>query len=393
MSLMRSIKNKAAIVGIGISDFSKDSQRTELYLACQTIRAALDDAGLTPDDIDGLVKQTDDASDEHAITSSMGMGNLTYFGECRWTGAPCAMVMRAAMGVAAGVANYVVVYRAVNGSSRRRMIPSMRTSGQMSTSDLLQWTFHAPFGHMSEIGRVAMIVRRYMHDYNIDSDGFGCVPVVCREHGARNARSIFYGKPITIEDYRKSAMVVEPLRKLDCYEEADAAVALVVTTAERARDLKQRPAYVLGAAQKMMFETEELNTYYRPSISVLPEMAQVGKKLFSMAGVTRKDIDCVQLDDSYGPFVPMQLEALGFCKRGEGVDFCKGGGRIRVDGELPLNTSGGSLGEGYIHGMNHLVEAVRQIRGTSTVQVENANMVLVASGAGGPASGLILGGR
>ena len=393
MSLMRSIKNKAAIVGIGMSDFSKDSQRTELYLACQTVRAALDDAGLTPDDIDGLVKQTDDASDEHAITSSMGMGNLTYFGECRWNGAPCAMVMRAAMGVAAGVANYIVVYRAVNGSSKRRMIPSMRTSGQMSTSDLLQWTFHAPFGHMSEAGRVAMIVRRYMHDYGTDSDGFGCVPVVCREHGARNERGMFYGKPITIEDYRKSTMVVDPLRKLDCYEEADAAVALVITTTERARDLKQRPVYVLGAAQNMMFETEELNTYYRPSIADLPEMTQVGRKLFSMAGVTRKDIDCVQLDDSYGPFVPMQLEALGFCKRGEGVDFCKKGDRIRLGGELPLNTSGGSLGEGHIHGMNHVVEAVHQIRGTSTAQVENAGLVLVASGAGGPASGLILGGK
>jgi acetyl-CoA acetyltransferase len=393
MTVMRSIKNKTAIVGIGISKFSRDSQRTELYLVCQTIKAALDDAGLTPEDIDGLVKQTDDASDEHAVTSSMGMGNLTYFGECRWNGAPCAMVMRAAMGVAAGLANYVVVYRSVNGSSKRRMIPSMRTSGQMSTSDLLQWTFHAPFGHMSEAGRVAMIVRRYMHEYSIESDQFGCVPVVCREHGAKNPNGMFYNKPITIEDYRKSKMVVEPLRKLDYYEEADAAVALVVTTAERASDLKQRPVYVLGAAQNMVPETEELNTYYRSSVASFPEMAQVGKKIFSMSGVAHKDIDCVQLDDSYGPFVPMQLEALGFCKRGEGVDFCKGGERIRVGGELPLNTSGGSLGEGHIYGMNHVVEAVRQIRGSSTAQVDNARLVLVASGAGGPASGLILGGK
>ena len=393
MTVMRSIKNKTAIVGIGISNFSKDSQRTELYLACQTIKAALDDAGLTPEDIDGLVKQTDDASDEHAITSSMGMGNLTYFGECRWNGAPSAMVMRAAMGVAAGVAHHIVVYRAVNGSSKRRMIPSMRTSGQMSTSDLLQWTFHAPFGHMSEAGRVAMIVRRYMHEYSIKSDQFGCVPVVCREHGAKNPNGMFYKKPVTIEDYRQSEMTVEPLRKLDCYEEADAAVALVITTAERAKDLKQRPVYVLGAAQNMVLETEELNTYYRSSVASFLEMAQVGKKIFPMSGVTHKDIDCVQLDDTYGPFVPMQLEALGFCKRGEGVDFCKGGDRIRLGGELPLNTSGGSLGEGYIYGMNHVVEAVRQIRGSSTAQVKDARLALVASGAGGPASGLILGGK
>ena len=393
MSVMRSIKNKAAIVGIGMSSFSRDSQRTELHLACETIQAALDDAGLTTEDIDGLVKQTDDASDEHAVTSSMGMGNLTYFGECRWGAAPSAMVMRAAMGVATGAANYIVVYRAVNGSSKRRMIPSMRTSGQMSTSDLLQWTFHAPFGHMSEAGRVAMVVRRYVHEFGINSDQFGWVPVVCREHGAKNQASMFYKKPITIDDYRKSEMVVEPLRRLDCYEEADAAAALVITTAEKAKDLRQKAVYVLGAAQSMVLETEELNSYYRRSISGLPEMAQVGKKVFSMAGVAPKDINCAQLDDSYGPFVPMQLEELGFCDRGEGVDFCNDGNRIRLGGELPLNTSGGSLGEGHLHGMNHVIEAVRQIRGMSTAQVKDARLVLVASGAGSPASGLILGGK
>jgi len=393
MSVMRSIKNKAAIVGIGLSNFSRDSRRTELYLACQTIKAALDDAGLTPDDIDGLVKQTDDACDEHAITSSMGMGNLTYFGESRWGAAPSAMVMRAAMGVAAGVANYIVVYRSVNGSSKRRMIPSMRTSGQMSTADLLQWTFHAPFGHMSEAGRAAMIVRRYMYEFGIDGDQFGWVPVVCREHGAKNPNSMYYQKPITMNDYHKSEMVVDPLRRLDYYEEADAAAALVITTAERAKGLKQKATYILGAAQSMVTDTEALNSYYRKNISALPEMAEVSRKIFSMAGVTIKDIDCAQLDDAYGPFVPMQLEALGFCGKGEGADFCREGKRIRLGADLPVNTSGGSLGEGHIHGMNHVIEAVRQIRGTSTAQVKDARLVLVASGAGGPASGLILGGK
>jgi len=149
---MNSISNKAAIVGVGVSGFSKDSGRTELRMTCECIKAALDDAGLVPLDIDGIVKHTDDASDEHSVTSSMGMGNLTYFGESRWDSAPCSMVLRAAIGVATGVANYVVLYRAVNGSSRRRMMPSMRASGQMSTSDLLQWTYHAPFGLMSEAG-------------------------------------------------------------------------------------------------------------------------------------------------------------------------------------------------------------------------------------------------
>jgi acetyl-CoA acetyltransferase len=158
-----------------------------------------------------------------------------------------------------------------------------------------------------------------------------------------------------------------------------------------AKDLKQTPAVIMGAAQSMVGETEMLNSYYRPDMERLPEMRSMAERLFEMAEVTPKDIKAAQLDDSYAPLVPVQLEELGFCGRGEGAAFCEGGARIRGDGELPLNTSGGSLGEGHIHCMNHVVEAVRQIRGTSTGQVKDAQLALVATGAGGPAGGLILG--
>jgi acetyl-CoA acetyltransferase len=388
---MKGIKGKTAIVGISLSGFSDNSQKTELRMSCEAIKAALDDAGLVVTDVDGLVKQTSDASEEHAITSSMGMSNLTYFGEVRWGAAPCAMILRAAIAVAAGAAKCVVVYRAVNGSSKLRMIPSMMTSGQMSTTDLLQWTFHKPFGLMTEAGRVAMLVRRYMHEYGAKAEQFGWVTATCRENGARNPNSAYYEKPITIDDYMASRVIVDPLRELDCYKESDCAAALVVTTTEMAKDLKQTPAVIMGAAQSMVGETEMLNSYYRPDIERLPEIRSMAERLFEMAGVTPKDIKVAQLDDSYAPLVPVQLEELGFCGRGEGAAFCEGGARIRGDGELPLNTSGGSLGEGHIHGMNLVVEAVRQIRGTSTGQVEDAEPALVATGAGGPASGLILG--
>jgi acetyl-CoA acetyltransferase len=389
---MNSISNKAAIVGIGVSGFSKDSGKTELRMTCECIRAALDDAGLVPPDIDGIVKHTDDATDEHSVTSSMGMGNLTYFGENRWNGAPCAMVLRAAIGVTTAAANYVVVYRAVNEASKRRMRSSSRNMAQLDTGDSLQWTYHAPFGLMSEAGRVAMIVRRYMHEYGINSDQFGWVTTVCREHGAKNPEGIFYDKPITIDDYINSKMIVDPIRLMDCHEETDSAVALVITTAEKAEKLKQRPVYIRGATQSQVAGTEERKGFYVPTISGLGEISHMGERLFAMAGVSPGDIKAAQLDDSYAPLVPMQLEALGFCDRGEGADFCDSGNRIRMGGELPLNTSGGSLGEGHIYGMNHVIEAVRQIRGTSTAQVKDADLVLVASGAGGPASGLILGG-
>ena len=388
---MDGIKGKAAVAGIALSEFSADSGKTEMRMSCEAIRDALDDAGLMVTDVDGLVKQTEDASDEHGITSSMGMENLTYFGEVKWGAAPCAMVLRAAMAVASGAAKCVVVYRAVNGASRLRMIPSMKTSGQMSTTDLLQWTFHNPYGLMTEAGRVAMLVRRYMHETGARSEQFGWIPVVCREHGAENPSGAYHKKPLSLEDYRASEILVDPLRRLDCFEEADCAAAFVVTTPERAKDLKQKPAMILGAAQSIMAETEMMAGYYRPEMAHLPEMGDVAGRLFNMAGVTPKDIKVAQLDDSYAPLVPLQLEELGFCGKGEGAAFCEGGDRIRRKGDLPLNTSGGSLGEGHIHGMNHVVEAVRQIRGTSTLQVKDADLSLVATGAGGPAAGLILG--
>lgn len=388
---MDGIKGKAAIVGVALSAFSEDSGKTELRMSCEAIKAALDDAGLVVTDVDGLVKHSDDATDEHAVTSSMGMGNLTYFGEVKWGGAPCAMVLRAAMAVAAGVAKCVVVYRAVNGSSKLRMIPSMKTSGQMSTSDLLQWTFHNPFGLMTEAGRVAMIVRRYMHTVGAKAEQFGWVTTVCRENGARNPNSAHYEEPITIDDYLTSRIIVDPLRELDCYRESDCAAAFVITTSEMAKDLKQRPALILSGAQSITADTEMLNRYYGPDMERLPEMDCMARSLFERAGVLPKDIQTAQLDDAYAPLVPLQLEALGFCGPGEGAAYCEGGDRIRANGELPLNTSGGSLGEGHVHGMNHVVEAVRQIRGTSTGQVRGAERVLVASGAGGPAGGLILG--
>lgn len=392
MNRASNISGKAAIVGIGASNFTKDSGKTELRMTCECIKEALDDAGLVPPDIDGIVKHTDDATDEHSVINAMGMGNLTYFGECRWDGASCGMVMRAAIGVATGMANYIVIYRAVNGSSKRRMGTSTRNMEQMATGDLIKWTFHAPFGLISETGRIAMIVRTYMNEVGAKSEQIGWVTAVCREHGAKNPNGIFYRKPITIEDYLASKMIVDPIRLMDCYEEADGAVAMVVTTAERAKDLRQKPALILGAAQSIVAETEEKNGYYRKDIAGLPEIGHMGRKLFQMAHVAPKDIKVAELDDTYAPLVPMQLEELGFCSRGDGAAFCEGGSKIRDGGEVVINTSGGSLGEGYLYGMNHVVEAVRQIRGKANVQVKNADLALVAAGAGGPASGLILGG-
>ena len=388
---MNNISNRAAIVGIGTSVFSKNSEKTELRLICECVRDALDDAGLLPTDIDGMVKHADDPTDEIAVTSAMGIGNLTYFGECRWDGASCGMVLRAVIGIVTGMANYVVVYRAVNTSSKVRQRANSRGVNQPPTGELVRLALHAPFGLMSEAGEIGLIVRRYMHNYGIDRDHFGWITEVCRDHGARNPNSMYYNRPVGMEEYLQSDDIVHPLRTLDCYEECDGGVALIITSTENAKHLKQKPVNILGATQSQYQGVDEKSACYRDRMSSLPEIHHVGEKLYSMAGVSPKDIQVVQLDDAYAPLVPIQLEELGFCRPGEAPGFCEGGNRIRYGGQLPLNTSGGSLGEGYMYNMNHIIEAVRQVRGSSTSQVSDVELALVVSGAVGPASGLVLG--
>ena len=183
---------------------------------------------------------------------------------------------------------------------------------------------------------------------------------------------------------------VEPFRELDCASPVDGAVAFIVATAEKAARMKQPPVYITAGAQSMVSNVQFKTSYYRPSITALHATEAVAKKLFSRAEITHKDIDVLQVEDAFAPLVPMQLESLSFCEQGKGVEFIEGGKRIGVDSELPVNTSGGSIGEGHLHGMNHIAEAVHQLRGTSPSQVKDAETVLVATGAFGPASGLIL---
>ncbi len=210
-------------------------------------------------------------------------------------------------------------------------------------------------------------------------------------HAARNPDAWFYGRPITVEEHQASRWVVEPvLRLLDCCQESDGGVALVVTSSERARDLRQVPAVVTAAAQGATFDGEMMTSYYRDDLLGLPEMGIVARQLWEASGLGPADISTAFLYDHFTPFVLMQLEELGFCGRGEGKDFASVE-NLSLGGRLPMNTSGGLLGEAYIHGMNGITEAVRQIRGTSCNQVERVEHVLVTAGTGVPTSGLILG--
>ena len=386
---MDNLKGKAAIVGLGTYKFSEDSGITELDMTCRAVKAALDDAGLTPNCVDGFVEYAEEDFDEILITRSMGIGNLAFHGDVRWEGgAACSMVQRAALAVAAGMVTTVVVVRSVNDASLNRQ---KKVFGERRTWIALEETYYNPYGLLTDAGRLGLNIRRYMHEYLVDAEAFGWVSVVARENGARNPNSLFFERPVTYEDYLQSPVTVDPLRSLDLAPPVDGAMALVVTSPERARRISDHPVYIQAAAQSMARGVQFKTSYTRPSITNQPALKNIGRRLFEGAGITTADIDVVQIEDELAPLVPMALEELGFCKRGEGPAFIEGGDRIRPEGELPLNTSGGSIGEGNLHGFNHIAEAVRQLRGTSTSPVDNAELALVVSGAFGPASGLILG--
>ncbi|MEX2394570.1 MAG: lipid-transfer protein [Actinomycetota bacterium] len=379
------LDGKTSIAGIGATEFSKESGRSELQLACEATVDALNDAGLDPSVVDGMVTFTMDGSDEIAIARSVGIPELKFFSRVHHGGgAACGTVQQAAMAVATGIAEVVVCYRAFNERSGNRFGRTDRATPGM------QYTWYQPFGLVTPAAWVAMHAQRYMHTYGVTSEDFGRVSVADRKHAATNPKAWFYEKPITLDDHQNSRWIVEPLRLLDCCQESDGGVAIVVTTTERARDLKGGAVAIEAAAQGASFDQESMTSYYRDEISALPEMGLVGRQLWQQARITPSDIQTAILYDHFTPFVLVQLEELGFCARGEAKDFIADGA-IELGGRLPINTHGGQLGEAYIHGMNGIAEGVRQLRGTSVNQITDVEHVLVTAGTGVPTSGLILG--
>ncbi|AWW38717.1 lipid-transfer protein [Streptomyces sp. AS58] len=373
----------AAIAGIGATEFSKDSGRSELRLAVEAVRAALDDAGLTPADVDGMVTFTMDTNPEITVAQACGMGELSFFSRVHYGGgAACATVQQAALAVAAGAAEVVVCYRAFNERSGRRFGSGVRHREPSAEGVALGWVM--PYGLLTPASWVAMAAQRYLHTYGLTpQEAFGPVAVTARRHAATNPAAYFHGRPITLADHAASRWIAEPLRLLDCCQETDGGQALVVTTLERARDLPRPPAVVTAAAQGAGRGQEQMTGFHRGDLTALRESAVVARQLWRTSGLGPADIDVGIVYDHFTPFVLMQLEAYGFCGPGEAAGF------VAAD-RLPLNTHGGQLGEAYLHGMNGIAEAVRQVRGTSPNQVPGAARALVTAGTGVPTSGLVL---
>jgi len=382
---------QVAIAGIGATEFSKQSGRSELQLALESCRAACDDAGIAPDLVRGMSTFTMETNPENEVMRGLGIEELTHFSRVPFGGgAPCGTVALAAMAVAAGVADYVLCYRAFNERSGRRFGSGVQDRPAGVTADEAQYSWTSPYGLLTPASWVAMFATRMMHEFGVTSEDYGRVAVADRRHAATNPAAHFYGQPITLGDHQASRWIVEPLHLLDCCQETDGGQALLVTSLERARDLRQRPVVVEAAAQGMADDQHMMRSYFRESLTGLPEMGTCARQIWETSGLGPSDISTAVLYDHFTPFVLPQLEEFGFCGRGEAADYIRDGA-IEIGGRLPINTHGGQLGEAYLHGMNGIAEAVRQVRGTAVNQVPGAAHVLVTGGTGVPTSALLVG--
>lgn len=382
---------KAAIAGIGATEFSKDSGRTEWQLACESTLAALADAQIGVEEVDGFALFTMETNPEIAVARALGIPELTFFSRIpHGGGGACAPVQQAAMAVATGVADVVVVYRAFNERSGHRFGAGPPPFAYTANTDQEYRNWINPYGLLTPAQQEAFLARRYMETYGATSADFGAISVLSRKHAANNPKAWFYERPITLEEHQGSRMIADPLRLLDCCQESDGGVAMVIVSAERARDLPQKPAIISGAAQGVGPQQISMSSYYRDDIDKMPEVELVARQMWRQAGIGPEQVDAAILYDAFTPMVLLQLEEYGFCGRGEAKDFIADG-NLELDGRLPINTHGGQLGEGYIHGVNGIAEGVRLLRGTSTNQPPKAtDTVLVTGGSPVPHSAIVL---
>jgi acetyl-CoA acetyltransferase len=377
-----SFAGKAAIVGIGQTEFSRHAGRTELQLACEAVTAALGDAGLTPGDVDGLVSYTVDPVEETELVRSVGIAEVAYSSRIPYGGGgSMGVLLHAASAVASGAAEVVVAYRAIrarSGATRfggAKVAPSP-TSGHSGTT-AMQWCM--PFGVLTPASWMALNSTRYMHEFGVRSEDIGRAVVQLRAYAVTNPAAWGYQRPMTLEDHQASRWIVEPcIHLLDCCQETDGSVAVVITSRERADDLPQVPVAIGAAAGAALFEQEIATDHYRGDLSVMEGSVALARRLFGSFGFAREDIDVAMIYDAFSPILLMQLEALGFCGPGEAKDFVAEG-NLGPDGSLPCNTNGGLIGEGYIHGLNLVLEGTRQLRGTAVNQIPGARTALVTA--------------
>lgn len=369
------LRDRCCIVGIGESEFSKGSGVSINSLNLQASKRAIDDAGLTPKDIDGVMTPAITSSGAEDFGNNFGIKDIKISGTMVLGGAgPVASLESAILAINAGIVTTVLVSFGCNGYSETRL---GRLAEPQGGGDVGFYTknYHEPYGMLSPASMFALWVTRYMYEFGWkDTRPLGMISVAQRKHAGLNEKAMMR-KPITLEDHQNSRIIANPIRLLDCGLETDGAGAVVVTSAERAKELKQPPVYIMGVGQgRPTFPSPHT---HRPDFLAWSH-SLIAPRVFAMAGVTHKDIDFAELYDGFNYFSVRQLEEMGFCKRGEFAAWVEGGSKIEIGGELPINTHGGLLSHAHIWGINHLIEGVRQLRGQAgAAQVKDAEIGLV----------------
>ena len=367
---MATLCEKAAITGVGETAYTKGSGKSVTALSMEASLAAIEDAGLTPKDIDGVIPYPASGSVAEDFITNFGIADLRYSAATPMGGASCvAGLQTAAIAVATGVANHVLIPIGRNGYSGGRIgarlsqMPQFRTVAE----------FEMPTGANAPAQLYAPMARRHMELYGTTSEQLGAIAITIRNHALLNDNALMR-KPMTLAEHQNSRMIADPLRLFDCCLESDGGAAVIVSAADRAKDLKKAPIYIMGVAEGHPDSPSTITQ--RPDMTRLGT-AKAAPKAFEMAGVTHADIDVAEIYDCFTYIVLCQIEDLGFCDKGEGGPFVEGG-RIGIGGELPITTHGGLLSQAHTVGMNHIVELVRQLRGEAgRAQVANAEIGLV----------------
>jgi len=375
-------RDAAAIVGIGETAFARKLDGSEKRLAVQAILAALEDAGIDPEEVDGLASYTLETTDEVEIAKTLGTGDVTFFGQVGYGGgAGPACVGLLAMAIATGQCRVGVAWR-----SRKRGSGGRPWAGASQPSAPATWT--RPFGLLRPVDEIAMLTRRYMHETGATRDHLANVALAVRAMANRNPRAVMHDRPLTRDAYMEARWISEPLCLFDNCLETDGALACVLVSAERARDCPHPPAYVHALGQGLPAQMHTMVNYWCEDPLRGPAWT-CAEQLYRHSEIGPADVKVAQLYDAFSPLVLLSLEGYRLCGRGEAPAFSEGGALER-GGRLPVNTSGGGLSEAYVHGFNLITEGVRQMRGTSVNQVADADTCLVTGGEGVPTSALLL---
>ena len=384
----RSLRGQVAVIGIGETEYYRHGQSpdAEFKLALKAILNACHDAGLDPREIDGFASYGDDRSDASRLAAALGIRQLRS-ATMQWGGGGggcCAAVANGAAAIAAGLADCVVVFRSLSQGEYGRF---GQTTGINTVSG--EKAYLMPYGVLAPPQRFAMRVRRFMHEHGVGQEALRAISLASYHHAQSNPRAIMFGKPLSAEKYDASRWIVEPLHLYDCCMENDGAAAIILVPAERARDFTHKPVYLLGAAAGSGYRAGA-NPHNAPDYASA-NFKTVASDLYRMAGIAPSEVGVVQCYENFTGGVVMALAEHGFFKPGDADRFLTLDNLLAPSGGLPLNTSGGNLAECYMHGFELVLEAVRQVRGSSTCQADRHDVALVVGGPMvTPASDLLL---